>query len=88
MGRITSHLAETAAEVVACDFIEKLTAGNKGDNGHFENITFITEDTTKLEFGPDAFDLVFSNWLLMYMTEVEVEAFLNNAISWVCFVVV
>eukprot|EP00210_Caulerpa_lentillifera_P006192 g5916.t1 len=82
IGRFTVHLAESATEVIACDFMESLTEKNRKNNAHFTNITFLTEDATKLELDSDSLDVVFSNWLLMYLTDEEVEHLFRRSLSW------
>lgn len=45
---------------------------NKEANGHFPNASFRTADVTSLELPEAQTDLVFSNWLLMYLDDDEV----------------
>ncbi|KAB7503809.1 Phosphoethanolamine N-methyltransferase 3 [Armadillidium nasatum] len=73
--RFTSRFALVASHVTAVDFMESYIKENEESNGHFENITFKCADVTKLDFAENSFDLVFSNWLLMYLADSEVEEF-------------
>lgn len=82
IGRFTSRLAVVAGHVTAVDFMESYTEENKKDNGHFGNIDFKTADVTKLDYPPGSFDIVFSNWLLMYLTDEEVEALMGRILTW------
>ena len=40
-------------------------------------------DVTELELPAGAYDLVFSNWLLMYLSDDEVAKLAANLLSWV-----
>ncbi|KAL3859677.1 hypothetical protein ACJMK2_009885 [Sinanodonta woodiana] len=82
IGRFTGKLAELGKEVVAVDFMEKFVEKNKEVNGHHNNITFMCADVTKLELEEKSFDLIFSNWLMMYLEDEEVQALLKKQLSW------
>lgn len=47
---------------------------NEESNGHFKNASFKCADVTSsdLEFEDESLDLIFSNWLLMYLSDEEV----------------
>lgn len=40
-------------------------------------------DATELQLDAGSADVVFSNWLYMYLTDPEVEQLARNALSWV-----
>ena len=82
IGRYTGWLAEQAENVVAVDFIDKFIKRNEEINGSKGNIEFVCADATKLAFPPNSFDIVFSNWLLMYLTDEETFKLLQNVLSW------
>jgi len=86
IGRFTSSLAAEAAEVIACDFMEHLLVKNKEVNGHNKNTSFVHEDATKLELQPDSLDVVFMNWLLMYLNDAEAEKLIKKTLAWVIYV--
>ncbi|KAL7640330.1 UNVERIFIED_CONTAM: hypothetical protein RMT77_008594 [Armadillidium vulgare] len=83
IGRFTSRFALVASHVTAVDFMESYIKENEESNGHFDNITFKCADVTKLDFAENSFDLVFSNWLLMYLADSEVENLMKNILKWV-----
>ncbi|MCD7452158.1 hypothetical protein HAX54_015270 [Datura stramonium] len=66
-------LAEKAGELVAVDFIEGVIKKNESINGHHKNVKFMFADVTSpdLTFLPESVDLIFSNWLLMYLSDEE-----------------
>ncbi|KAL4234230.1 hypothetical protein ACF0H5_005881 [Mactra antiquata] len=82
IGRFTSKLAESAKSIVAVDFMEKFIQKNKEENGHFSNVDFKCADVTKLELESNSSDLVFSNWLMMYLEDKEVQSLIKKELSW------
>jgi hypothetical protein len=54
---------------------------NENINGHFKNASFMCADVTSqdLVIQADSIDLIFSNWLLMYLSDEEV--MLNHALN-------
>lgn len=53
-----------------------LSLQNEEINGHYKNVKFMCADVTSpdLNFSNDSMDLIFSNWLLMYLSDKEVTA--------------
>ncbi|KAH9801667.1 phosphoethanolamine N-methyltransferase 1 [Citrus sinensis] len=74
IGRFTGELAKKAGHVIALDFIDSVIKKNEEVNGHFENVKFMCADVTSpdLTFSEDSVDMMFSNWLLMYLSDKEV----------------
>ncbi|KAI5568775.1 hypothetical protein BDE02_12G035700 [Populus trichocarpa] len=74
IGRLTGELAQKASQVVALDFIESAIKKNENINGHYKNVKFMCADVTSpdLNFSEGSVDLIFSNWLLMYLSDKEV----------------
>ncbi|XP_068653290.1 phosphoethanolamine N-methyltransferase-like [Aristolochia californica] len=84
IGRFTGELAKDAAHVVALDFIENVIKKNESINGHFKNVKFMCADVTspELQFDPESMDLIFSNWLFMYLSDTEVEKLVERIVKW------
>ena len=82
IGRYSGRLAEVAAHVTAVDFNESFVQENRRRNSSHSNITFLQEDVTKLSFPRNSFDLVFSNWLLMYLSDSQVEEVVERVACW------
>jgi len=80
IGRYTRALASKAATVTAVDFMEAATEQNRTSNGSLGNINFITADVNDLEATET--DMVFSNWLLMYLSDAEVSSLLIKLLNW------
>ncbi len=43
----------------------------------------MAHDATELELPAASFDVVFSNWLLMYLSDNEVSKLASDALRWV-----
>lgn len=82
IGRFTTELASKAKSVVAVDFMEKFIEKNKETNSRFSNIDFKCADVTKLNLDNNSCDLVFSNWLMMYLEEEEVQSLMKRELLW------
>ena len=82
IGRFTGELAQAAKSMVALDFMQNLIDENEAINGHLGNITFRCGDATELELPIASADVVFSNWLLMYLSDKEVQNLAKNMLTW------
>ncbi|RCN51817.1 methyltransferase domain protein [Ancylostoma caninum] len=82
IGRFTTVLAETARWVHSTDFIESFIAKNQERNAHLGNISYQIGDAVNLQMEEKSVDLVFTNWLMMYLSDREVIEFLFNAMRW------
>lgn len=84
IGRFTGELAKKAGQIVALDFIENAIKKNESINGHNKNAKFICADVTSpdLDFPTGSFDMIFSNWLLMYLSDEEVEDLVERMVKW------
>ncbi|CAH1270345.1 Hypp4316 [Branchiostoma lanceolatum] len=82
IGRYTAPLAQKAKHVTAVDFMESFIRKNEEVNGHHGNVRFMQADVTKLEMPPKSFDIVFSNWLMMYLSDAEVQALVEKVLTW------
>ncbi|THU55776.1 hypothetical protein C4D60_Mb11t10140 [Musa balbisiana] len=84
IGRFTGELAKEAGHVLALDFIESVIEKNESLNGHYKNTSFMCADVSSpdLSIEADSFDLIFSNWLLMYLSDKEVEKLVERMVKW------
>lgn len=82
IGRFTADLAVKAKSVIALDFMQKLIDQNEAANSHLGNIEFRCGDATQLDLPERCADILFSNWLLMYLSDAEVEKIANNFLRW------
>uniref|UniRef100_A0A8C6U7R7 phosphoethanolamine N-methyltransferase n=1 Tax=Neogobius melanostomus TaxID=47308 RepID=A0A8C6U7R7_9GOBI len=73
IGRYTQHLLTKAQHVTAVDFMESFVERNRLNNGHHGNATFLQADVTKLDIPKNSVDFIFSNWLLMYLSDEELQ---------------
>ena len=80
--RLSGELAKMAKHVTATDLMEKFVKENELANGPAHaNMTFRTLDATQLDYPANSFDLVFSNWLLMYLSDEEVDTFIRRVLK-------
>ncbi|KAG5022194.1 hypothetical protein JHK85_018536 [Glycine max] len=84
IGRFTGELAKKAGQLLAVDFIESAIKKNESINGHHKNVKFMCADVTSpnLHISEGSVDLMFSNWLLMYLSDKEVENLAARMIKW------
>lgn len=84
IGRFTGPLAAAgAAGVTAVDFMANLIAENEAAHAaRFPAIVFKVGDATELAYPPATFDVVFSNWLLMYLGDAECAKLAADALGW------
>ncbi|XP_057472967.1 phosphomethylethanolamine N-methyltransferase [Actinidia eriantha] len=84
IGRFTGELAKKAGQVLALDFIESVIKKNEKINGHYKNVKFRCADVTSpdLHIAADSMDLIFSNWLLMYLSDKEVDYLVERMVKW------
>ena len=84
IGRFTDSLAKNAARVTAVDFMSDLIAENEANHAAtYPHVTFRVGDVTDLDVPPASFDVVFSNWLLMYLGDAECAKLATDALAWV-----
>lgn len=72
-----------AKSVLAVDFMPNLIAENERVNGHYPNASFAVGDATELQLPAGSVDVLFSNWLLMYLGDAEVASLARRSLSWV-----
>ncbi|KAI4347261.1 hypothetical protein L6164_008085 [Bauhinia variegata] len=84
IGRFTGGLAKKAGQLLAVDFIESAIKKNEQINGHHKNVKFMCADVTSpdLHMSEGSIDLIFSNWLLMYLSDKEVENLAERMVKW------
>ena len=82
IGRFTGPLAATARSVLAVDFMATLVDQNQKANGHLPNVTLKCGDATELDLPPASADVVFSNWLLMYLGDAECAKLASDVLTW------
>lgn len=84
IGRFTGELAKKAGQVLAMDFIDSVIKKNESVNGHHKNVKFMCADVTspELNISMESVELIFSNWLLMYLSDKEVENLAKRMVKW------
>jgi phosphoethanolamine N-methyltransferase len=82
ISRYTSVIAKRAKPVTAVEFSEDFIKVNDDTNSHLRSIKFLCKDVVNLEAEPNSFDVIFSNWIFMYMEDEEVKEFAQKDIKW------
>jgi phosphoethanolamine N-methyltransferase len=82
IGRFTTDFASQAKEVTVVDLSEQALQENRERHQDFSNITYIVGSVTDIRFEQNSFDLIFSNWLLMYLNQEEITQLLNACLLW------
>ncbi|XP_064463569.1 uncharacterized protein LOC135374559 isoform X2 [Ornithodoros turicata] len=82
IGRFTGKLAARAGHVTAVDFMASYVEHNRQRNGHMPNIEFHQADVVVLELPAKRFDIVFSNWLCMYLNDQECKQLFEKILGW------
>lgn len=64
--------------------MESSVAANRARHAPlFPNVVdFMVADVVLMDLPANSYDVVFSNWLLMYLSDAEVEAFARKALKW------
>lgn len=87
IGRFTGELCRAgAAHVIALDFMAASIEENRRLNGHNQNVEFRVGDVTELDLPEGSCDVIFTNWLLMYLGDKEVQDLANSMLRWVSHV--
>ena len=82
IGRFTRKLAERAKHVTAVDFLETYIEKNRENNQHLGNVEFVCMDVTQLKQDSGQYDMIFSNWLLMYLGDDEIDKLVRSMLRW------
>jgi len=83
IGRYSGVIAETAKSVTAVDFVQKFCDKNAEVNGkQHKNLTVECNSVMDCQYSPGSFDVIFSNWLMMYLSDEEVEVFIQRCLTW------
>lgn len=82
IGRFTDKLAARSGHVTAVDFMESYVEQNRTRNGHLDNVSFLHGDVMKLELPERGVDVVFSNWLYMYLNDAECLKLFGKILGW------
>lgn len=83
VGRYTRHFAETARSVVAVDFVEAFIEANRRATADAPaRVEHHCADAMRFECDDGAVDVVFVNWLLMYLEDEQARELLDRIHRW------
>jgi len=80
IGRYTGLIGQTAKSVTAVEFMPDFHKANVATNGHLQHVSFVCQDVVEFDSPANAFDVIFSNWIFMYLSDDEVRAFAAKAV--------
>ncbi len=78
-GRYTRLFARQAESVLAVDLSPQSVRINRQRLAGFDNVVVEAGDVTELDLGREQFDLVFINWLLLYLDDADVQQVIRQA---------
>jgi len=81
IGRFTEYLAKGSKHLTTVDFIEQYVERNRANN-NAPHIDFVSADVTTLQLPATKYDIIFSNWLLMYLDDNEISQLTLKMLSW------
>ena len=82
IGRYSAQLAKKCRCLHVVEFVPELLERNQRRNASFSNIKYVCEDVVNLDYPPETFDLVFSSWLLMYLSDQEIATLVEKTARW------
>lgn len=68
--------------MVASDIVASFIDENKRRHSEFPHVSFIVSDANDLRFPHNSFDLIFANWLLMYLNDEQLDQFAERLYEW------
>lgn len=82
-GRITKHFIDLGAKhITTVDLTKEFVEMNRKRHGHHDHVAFRHEDATKMKMENNSLDMVFSNWLFMYLDDDECHKLMTNIMNW------
>ncbi len=78
IGRFTAELARLARHVLAIDLKPEDLEKNRQRNADRNNVDYLCMDITELSLPEASADIIFSSWLLMYLSDGEIRNFLAS----------
>jgi len=82
IGRYTTEFCKKSKNVVAVDFMESFVEKNREINKNFDNLKLICADVMNLNFDDQSFDIIFTNWLFMYLTDGDIKLLTSRMLKW------
>lgn len=83
IGRFTTTIAQEGAKsVIAVDLIQGFCDTNKEANASNSNVEVRCADVKDFDLPHGSVDLVFSNWLFMYLSDADVAASFSKITQW------
>ena len=82
IGRFTGRLAKQSDHVTTVDFASHFIEKNQEIHKKLSNIIYHVADAMDLSFDDASFDVVFINWLCIYLSEEETKLLFKRISKW------
>uniref|UniRef100_A0A7C9CNF3 phosphoethanolamine N-methyltransferase n=1 Tax=Opuntia streptacantha TaxID=393608 RepID=A0A7C9CNF3_OPUST len=83
IGSFTEELAKKAAQLLVLDFFGNGISKDENINGHHKDVKVVQADVTSdLSISPNSIDLIFSNLLLMHLSDKEAASMVQRMLEW------
>ena len=82
VGRFTQPLSCRAKQLISIDKVPHFVEKNKTTHTNCKNVSFLCSDAMDLQFKEGYFDLVFINWLFMYLGDKESATLIERIHKW------
>lgn len=83
IGRFTSKIAPACKTITAVEFIKEFSDKNRDTNGHLTHATFVNADVNDFDLPENSVDFIFTNWLMMYLQDDQIDTFIKKCIKWI-----
>ena len=82
IGRFLKYFSSNFKHVVEVDFVKENIRKAEEFNQDINNAEYLVDDVKNITFAPNTINLVFGNWILQYIDDDEIVAFLSRLVSW------
>lgn len=82
IGRMTRYFSSQARHLTSVDLVAHFIEKNRKDHADCLNVDWICADAMDLNFKRETFDLIFCNWLFMYLKDAETKQLIERIYNW------
>ena len=82
IGRFLKYFSSNFKHVVEVDFVKENIQKAEELNWEIHNAEYLVKDVKNVEFAPNTINLIFGNWILQYLDDDEIVAFLSHIGKW------
>jgi phosphoethanolamine N-methyltransferase len=82
IGRFTGRLSRAAAHVTCIELVPEFIEINRARHQALANIDFALADVMDAHFEENSLEFVFANWILLYLSDKEMEILVKRMAGW------